>query len=39
MSVVAVRVKENKIVIGADSIIVHHGVTQEKDKIASILNS
>ena len=36
MSVVAVRVKENKIVIGADSIIVHHGVTQEKDKLAKL---
>ncbi len=35
MSVVAVRVKKNKIVIGADSIIVS-GWTQEKDKLAKL---
>jgi ATP-dependent protease HslVU (ClpYQ) peptidase subunit len=35
MSVVAVRVKGNKITIGADSIIVS-GWTQEKDKLAKL---
>jgi ATP-dependent protease HslVU (ClpYQ) peptidase subunit len=35
MSVVAVRVKDNKITIGADSIIVS-GWTQEKDKLAKL---
>src|SRR6056300_634267 len=35
MSVVAVRVKKNKIVIGADSILVS-GWTQEKDKLAKL---
>ena len=36
MSVVAVRVNNDKIVIGADSIIVS-GLTQEKDKLAIYL--
>lgn len=35
MSVVAVRVNNDKIVIGADSIIVS-GLTQEKDKLAKL---
>jgi ATP-dependent protease HslVU (ClpYQ) peptidase subunit len=35
MSVVAIRVKDNKITIGADSIIVS-GWTQEKDKLAKL---
>ena len=35
MSVVAVKVKKNKIVIGADSILVS-GWTQEKDKLAKL---
>lgn len=35
MSVVAVRVKKNKIIIGADSILVS-GWTQEKDKLAKL---
>ena len=36
MSVVAIKVKKNKIVIGADSILVSHGTTQEKDKLAKL---
>jgi ATP-dependent protease HslVU (ClpYQ) peptidase subunit len=35
MSVVAVKVKKNKIIIGADSILVS-GWTQEKDKLAKL---
>lgn len=35
MSVVAVKVEEDKIIIGADSIIAH-GWTQEKDKLAKL---
>jgi hypothetical protein len=35
MSVVAVKVKKDKIVIGADSILVS-GWTQEKDKLAKL---
>ena len=36
MSVVAVKVTKEKIVIGADSILVSHGTTQEKDKFAKL---
>lgn len=36
MSVVAVKIKKNKIVIGADSILVSKGTTQEKDKLAKL---
>ena len=35
MSVVAVKVKKDKIIIGADSILVS-GWTQEKDKLAKL---
>lgn len=35
MSVVAIRIEKDKIVIGADSILVH-GYTQEKDKYAKL---
>ena len=35
MSVVAVKVTKNKIIIGADSILVS-GYTQEKDKLAKL---
>jgi ATP-dependent protease HslVU (ClpYQ) peptidase subunit len=36
MSVVAIRVTDKKITIGADSILVSHGTTQEKDKFAKL---
>ena len=36
MSVVAVKVTNEKITIGADSILVSHGTTQEKDKFAKL---
>ena len=36
MSVVAIKVSKNKITIGADSILVSHGTTQEKDKFAKL---
>ena len=36
MSVVAVKVTDKKITIGADSILVSHGTTQEKDKFAKL---
>ena len=36
MSVVAIRVTDNEIVVGADSILVSHGTTQEKDKFAKL---
>ena len=36
MSVVAVKVTKEKIIIGADSILVSHGTTQEKDKLAKL---
>jgi len=38
MSVVAIKVTKNKITIGADSILVSHGTTQEKDKFAKLNN-
>ena len=38
MSVVAVRVEKNKIIIGADSILVS-GSTQEKDKLAKLFQN
>jgi ATP-dependent protease HslVU (ClpYQ) peptidase subunit len=38
MSVVSVRVEKNKIVIGADSILVT-GYTQEKDKLAKLFQN
>ena len=38
MSVVAVRIEKNKIVIGADSILVS-GYTQEKDKLAKLFQN
>jgi len=36
MSVVAIKVTDKKITIGADSILVSHGTTQEKDKFAKL---
>jgi ATP-dependent protease HslVU (ClpYQ) peptidase subunit len=36
MSVVAIRVTDKEIVVGADSILVSHGTTQEKDKFAKL---
>jgi len=38
MSVVAVRVEKDKIIIGADSILVN-GYTQEKDKLAKLFQN
>jgi len=38
MSVVAVRIEKNKIIIGADSILVN-GYTQEKDKLAKLFQN
>lgn len=38
MSVVAVKVEKNKIIIGADSILVN-GYTQEKDKMAKLFQN
>ena len=36
MSVVAIKVTDKKITIGADSILVSHGTTKEKDKFAKL---
>jgi ATP-dependent protease HslVU (ClpYQ) peptidase subunit len=38
MSVVAVKVEKNKIVIGADSVLIN-GYTQEKDKMAKLFQN